>query len=312
MFKWPGIPSPRASAHELADFAELQAWQRSSISVTDLYGLLGRIDENDYSNGVTEEEDLPKEIAAVFHEMERRSASCGNGYPFTMDERGYVLRARRDVGYIKYITYKYLLLATRLNMRDNRVHGGVDGALVFEELSAEVGRNYLGQRAKSFVFGTAGSIGNFADRVNRLCQQLGEGGEFVGRNTVPPTDRDGKLDVVAWKPFSDRRVGKLTLFGQCKTGTDYRDTLTQLQPDAFGRKWFRDQPAVTPVRAFFVTEALLRDRWHNLAVDSGLLFDRCRIIDFCGEISSNIMDKVETWTAAAATATGLPNPNAGP
>jgi hypothetical protein len=312
MFKWPGIPSPKASAHELADFAELQAWQRDSVSATDLYRLLGRIDENDYSYGVAEEEELPKDIAAAFHEIERRSASCSNGYPFTMDERGYVLRARRDVGYVKHITYKYLLLATRLNMSNNRVHSGVDGTVIFEKLSAEISRNYLGHRARSFVFSTAGNIGDFTARVNSLCQQLGEGGEFVNRNNALTTEQDGKLDVVVWKPFSDILPGKLIIFGQCKTGTDYRDTLTQLQPDAFGRKWLRDQPAVTPVRAFFVTEALLRSRSHNAAVDSGLLFDRCRIVDFCDGISGNILDNVATWTAAAATATGLPNPNARP
>ena len=310
MFKWPGNPSPKASTHELADFAEFQAWQRNSVSATDLYGLLGRIDENDYSDGVPEEEEFPKDIEAAFQEIERRSASCGNGYPFTIDERGYVLRARRDVGYVKHITYKYLLLATRLNMSNNRVHANIDGALLFEELASEVARNYLGARAENFVFGTAADQQNFAARINALCRQMGEGNGFVNRNEAPPRERDGKLDVVAWKPFSDRQAGKLTVFGQCKTGTHYQDTLTQLQPDAFGRKWFRDQLVVTPVRVFFVSEALLRSRWYNVAVDSGLLLDRCRIVDFCENVGDGIFDKVTTWTAAAATATGLPNPYA--
>ena len=310
MFKWPGNPSPKASTHELADFAELQAWQRNSVSATDLSRALGRLDENDYANGVIEEEGLPVDIAEAFHEIERRATACSVGYPFTIDELGYTLRSKRDVGYVKHIMYKYLLLATRLNMRDNRVHASVDGALVFEELSAEVARDYLGPRAESFVFGTAGNASNFADRINSLCQQLGEGGSFVNRNLAVPTEQDGKLDVVAWKPFSDRQAGKLTLFGQCKTGTHYQDTLTQLQPDAFWRKWFRDQLVVTPVRVFFVSEALLRSRWYNVAVDSGLLLDRCRIVDFCGNVGGGIFDKVTTWTAAAANATGLPNPYA--
>lgn len=309
MFKWPGNPSPKASPHELADFAELQVWQRNNVSATYLSRLLGRLGENDYTDGVVEEEDLPEDIAATFHEIERRAANCSVGYPFAVDDHGYILREKRDVRYVKQVIYKYLLLATRLNMRDNRVHGGVDGTLVFEELSAEVARNYLGPRAESLVFGTAATLGNFADRINSLCQHLGEGGRFVNRNQALPTEQDGKLDVIAWKSFSDRRVGKLSLFGQCKTGTDYRDTLTQLQPDAFGRKWLYDQPVVTPVRVFFVAEALLNSRWHNAAVDSGLLFDRCRIVDFCENIGDNVFGKVITWTSAAAAATGLPGPD---
>ena len=309
MFKWPGNPSPKASPHELADFAELQVWQRNNVSATDLSRLLGRLGENDYTDGVVEEEDLPEDIAATFHEIERRAANCNVGYPFAVDDHGYILREKRDVRYVKQVIYKYLLLATRLNMRDNRFHGGVDGTLVFEELSAEVARNYLGPRAESLVFGTAATLGNFAERINSLCHNLGEGGQFVNRNQALPTEQDGKLDVIAWKSFSDRRVGKLSLFGQCKTGTDYRDTLTRLQPDAFGRKWLYDQPVVTPVRVFFVAEALLNSRWYNAAVDSGLLFDRCRIVDFCENIGDSVFGKVITWTTAAAAATGLPRPD---
>ena len=53
MFRWPGTPSPRADAHELADFAELSAWQEGSFSLTALSRTLGRLDENDHSNGVS-------------------------------------------------------------------------------------------------------------------------------------------------------------------------------------------------------------------------------------------------------------------
>ena len=315
MFKWPGTPSARAHEHELADFAELQAWQNSSVSATDVSRLLGRLDENDYPHGVPEEDEIDEIVGDAYDETERRLTVCRNGYPFSTDQRGYILRVRRGLGYVKYVTYKYLLLATRLNMSDNRVHSGIDGTLLFEELAAEVARAYLGTRAQCLVFGTANQRFGFPGRVDDLCRQLGEGGGFVNRNGASPRAQDGKLDVVAWKSFTDGFAGQLIVFGQCKTGTNYKDTLTQLQPDAFCKKWLRDQPALIPVRTLFITEALPRSEqsdWYNTAADSGLLFDRCRIVDFCDDISANTLDKVITWTVAAAAATGLPNPNARP
>ena len=313
MFKWPGTPSARAHENELADFAELQAWRNSSVSATDLSRLLGRIAENDYPNGVPEEDEIDEIVGDAYVETERRLTVCRNGYPFTTDERGHVLRVTQGFGYVKHIIYKYLLLATRLNMRDNRIHSGIDGTLIFEELAAEVARAYLGARAQCLVFGTADSQFNFQERVNKLCRQLREGGGFANRSTTSPRAQDGKLDIVAWKPFTDGFPGQLIAFGQCKTGTNYKDTLAQLQPDAFCKKWLYDQPALMPVRTLFVAEALPRGErsdWYDTTADSGLLFDRCRIVDFCDDISDSTLGKVITWTTAAAAATGLPAPSA--
>ena len=134
-----------------------------------------------------------------------------------------------------------------------------------------------------------------------------EGGGFLNRDEAPPNQRDGKLDVVAWKHFADRLPGKLIAFGQCKTGTNYRDTLTQLQPDSFCRKWLHSSPALTPVRMFFLAEAISRLQWYSTASDVGLLFDRCRMVDFCDEVSPEVLKKVTIWTETAANDVELPN-----
>ena len=43
------------------------------------------------------------------------------------------------------------------------------------------------------------------------------------------------------------------VFGQCATGRNWRDKLTDdLQPGDFCKRWFREQPAFTPSSAFFV------------------------------------------------------------
>ena len=307
MFKWPGTPSPRASKHELADYAELVCWKDNTTSTTVLSADLGRLEENDYSEGVPEEEEAPQIVAEAYSEIERREEACRYGYPFVVGEQGYTLHASQEVGNHKHIIYKYLLLATRLNMKDDREHAGIDGASLFEELASETAREYLGDRGESIVFGTAAGSANFPGKVNDLCKQIKEGDGYVNRGEDPPSEQDGKLDIVAWKHFKDRLPGKLIAFGQCKTGTNYKDELTQLQPDSFCRKWVRSPLILTPVRMFFVAEALSRSRWANTAYDSGLLFDRCRIVDFCNGISEDVLEKVKVWTEAAAKANELPD-----
>ena len=305
MFKWPGTPSARPSEHELADYAELVCWEQGSTSMNALSADLDRLEENDYSDGVPEEEELPQVVEGAYREIERRQEACGDGYPFVIGGKGYTLHASQEAN-SNHTIYKYLLLATRLNMKDKRAHAGIDGASLFEELASEAARQYLGLRAESIVFGTAAGMADFPGKVNDLCKRINEGDGYVNRNEAPPNERDGKLDVVAWKHFADRLPGKLIAFGQCKTGTNYKDTLTQLQPDSFCKKWLRSPLVLTPMRMFFVAEALSRSRWANTSYDAGLLFDRCRIVDFCDGINGAVLEKVTTWTKAAAEGNGLP------
>ena len=294
----------------MADFLELAGWRDGGMSVVALSKLLGRLGENDYSSGVPEEDEIDRAAEDAFAELERRRQACDGGYPFVLGNEGVTMRLdepRHAEAAARYTIYKYLLLATRLNMRDNRRHAGYDGTLLFEELAAESARGYLGARSESLVFGTAAGAANFPGRIDVLCERMEEGGRFSNRDSVPLREHDGKLDVVAWKPFADRRPGKLIAFGQCKTGTHYRNELTQLQPDSFCSKWLHTQPAVMPARMFFLAEARPCARWRSVAVDAGILFDRCRVVDFCRNPNPAVQQKVREWTRAAAEATGLPS-----
>ena len=302
MFKWPNIPFPQASLHELADYAELLCWKEGGTSVTALSRALGRIAENEYSGGVPEDDAVLDKAEQTYEELERRQEVCREGYPFAIGSGGITLQLSKASNDIRHDVYKYLLLATRLNMNDSRYHAGIDGTLLFEELAAEIARGYFGNRAKSLVFGTAADDPNFEAKVNTLCAQLGEGVGFVGSDSTDSDVKDGKLDVVVWKPFADKLDGQLIGFGQCKTGTNYKHFLQSLQPEGFCRKWLLRPPAVLPVRMFFIAEALSMSTGYrrNMSIDSGLLFDRCRIIDYCSEVDETIMLSLRSWMEAAS------------
>ena len=302
MFKWPTLPAPEASAHELADFFEILCWKTGQTSHTDVSRALTPLDENDYAAGVPEYDRAEEIVGRAFHEIEQRRSACGGRYPFALERGGFL---RIDVSDEYAIVYLYLLLATRLNMARDRLQADIDGTLLFEKLSAEAAREYFGSRAESFVFGTASGSEAFPDKVNDLCQRLQEGFGYDGLSGTGDRHKDGKLDVVVWKPFRDNREGKLIGFGQCKTGTHWKDPLTQLQPDMFCRLWMRQQPVFVPVRMFFITEAIGQSGWREHATHAGLLFDRCRVIDFSGRVCNEVLEQVVAWTKAAAETAGL-------
>lgn len=302
MFKLPALPSPRADVHELADFAELLAWQNDSVSAREILAYLGRTGDNEYNEGVDDEDDINADaLDDVMIEIDRRSKSCVGGYPFALDLKGTVLRHDPMDASERAVVYRYLLLSTRLNMTANKVQAEIDGTGLLEEISAAVLRCYLGyNRAQSMVFGTAIG-GTFRDKVDALCGALGEGGGFEALDPGPVNANDDRLDSVAWIPFSDKRGGKLIVFCQCKTGSSWREHTTQLQPDAFIRRWMKHRTfLMVPVRAFCVSESTCPSQWGGLVSYAGLLFDRLRLVDFLDCIEPDLLERIRTWNAAAA------------
>ena len=303
MFKLTALPSPRADVHELADFAELLAWQNDSVSAREILAFLGRTGDNEYNEGVDDEDDLnANALDDVMVEIDRRSKSCVGGYPFALDLKGTVLRHDPNDTSERAVVYRYLLLSTRLNMTADKVQANIDGTGLLEEISAAVLRCYLGyDRAKSIVFGTAIG-GTFPRKVDALCAALGEGGSFETLDPGPVNANDDRLDSVAWVPFSDMREGKLIIFCQCKTGSSWKEHTTQLQPDVFIKRWMKHRTfLVVPVRAFCVSEATCPTNWRGLVGYAGLLFDRLRVVDFLDRIDPGLLKRIQSWNAAAAT-----------
>ena len=298
------MPSPRAETNELADFAELRCWKSGSVSVGQVLSYLGRIDDNEDDAGCDDSEDRNADLLEdVMTEIERREWACGSGYPFVLGPHGGSIRCfEPEPEKTRSAVYLYLLLATRLNMKDDRVHAGIDGATLLEPLSAHAIGSYLGlKKAESLVFGTHAE-GGFEDKISELCRVLGEGSGFRNKSGMPVNTRDGKLDVVAWIPFADARPGQLIVFAQCKTGTNWVDSCSQLQPDDFIKKHVEGNFVVDPVRAFCVAEAVNRARWEDEGISAGILFDRCRLVEHCSKIPGKPLSEIREWTLEAKKA----------
>lgn len=303
MFKLPGKPSARADVHELADYTELLAWKGGSVSAREVLAILGREGENEGNVGCEDEDDRNADaFDEVVNEFEYRQEACGQRYPFRLDRTGNVLTFAPQDELSSWL-YGYLLLSTRLNMTNNRTHAAIDGTTILEDVAATGLRQYLGcERADSIVFGTAAGSANFAARVTELCALLGEGVRYRNSYVLPNDAKDDKLDVVAWLPFWDEKSSALIVFGQCKTGTAWTEQLCQLKPETFIKKWMDTGFTIDPVRAYFISESPSRAKWGGYAVQGGLLFDRCRLVDCCDVMDDALYRRMLTWSKAALKA----------
>jgi hypothetical protein len=315
MFKIGETPSMSADPIEHADYLEIECLRQSdrNASGADLISALGRVADDLPEDRPMADEKAEHIIEAVFEELAERIANSGVGayrYPFAIDKSSRLLQFTGTANDFEF--YLFLLFATRMNMRDERIQGGYDGTEIFEQICCEIAKSFMGSKSNGFVFGTArrhgdNEVGRFQDAVNHLCERIGEGVRFHSHSGFPPSAQDGNLDVVAWKGFTDNLRGKLIAFGQCKTGTHWRSGLFELVPEGFCKKWVMTAPVVNPVRLYFITSRVRKSQWHEATVDGGIVFDRCRILDY-SEPMNGLSSQWHEWLHAALAVKGIPLP----
>ena len=313
-------PKPHvANAAELADFAEIECLRRKdrNVSVQDLARILNRQDNSNSFDDAS-----LQGINEAFRDLGTRASHCGGvdgRYPYTLNENETLVQFNPDGRAERHwVLYIFLLLSTRLNMKTSRVYGGLDATVLFERFCVGVGMNFWGAphaRVGGYIFGT-GRItaeledtanfdeGVFKSAVDEMCVHLKEGYGFDRHPDAKITAKDGKLDVVVWRSFADSRAGRLIGFGQCKTGTHWALDLAKMQPHDFVDKWMRRAPAVYPVRLYFIADRALSN-WYDKSKDGGILFDRCRLIEYALPANDHLWKEIEKWTRAAAKAQGL-------
>jgi len=282
------ISTPATDVLNMADWLEMRALLAAdrNASRSDLRralvqtGVLG--DTSDASS------ELDDEVLAAdaFAELRDRAASCGTGYPFSVDNG--LIQAPDD--FSPYWAYTFCLL---LSLRGaNRGEPGKKPAGMFEEVAEAAASSYVRGRSLKFGFPRRVLPTSFKEALDLVCAELREGQGARGR----PSSRnakDARLDIVAWRPFPDGRPAQLILFGQCAAGANWQSKLTELQPRTFIDLYWKEAPAVDPVRAFFTPFRLKDHNWFETAKSAGIVFDRCRIAHFA--FGASAPQGVGTW-----------------
>jgi hypothetical protein len=305
-------PHYRSGPIRLADFAEISALKgpRFQSSEADLIGAFDRLEDED-------EDKFESPVKEAFAELAHRSSMKGNfniTYPFTL-EKDTISLNEDALSDEKKLLYIFLLLTTSLNMKSDRIFALLDGAELFELLSKEVAVRFFGgpndKRVRAKIFGTSrqiweskdGVVDNndlpkFEQAINDLCNFWGEGDSYKPK-TDKVTAKDDKLDIVVCRDFSDGMHAKLTGFGQCKTGTHWINELPRLQPSSFCNRWLDCSPAVQPVKLYFLTDRVSHNELRHHGYEAGIIFERCRILDYAEDLPVELIGKCAKWTRAA-------------
>ncbi len=315
MFKLGQAPMHTDDPIHHADYIEIECLRQSdrNYSGGDLSAVFSRLNDDLPENRRDEDLDTENAVREAFSELADRIEHSGkrkHRYPYKIRRGSELLTL--DMRPSQFDLYFFLLTATRLNMGEDRIHAGIDGTELFEQVCCEVAKNYWGRDAEALVFGTARradgrEVDGFEAAINFLCTRTLEGTSFSANYGDKVTAQDGSLDVVVWKPFSDRRRGQLMGFGQCKTGTHWSSGLFTLQPEGFCKKWIKAMPVVNPVRLYFISGRVKQSKWNEVGVDGGIMFDRCRILDYAPAMPT-LRDRWVKWTRAALLSHGITMP----
>jgi len=252
----------------------------------------------------------------AFIELADRTVACGSAsqgaYPFELSQRRNKLSLADGQDWPESsIPYLFQLMTCRWSMASvDRTLANIDPTAVFEMLCAEVLGSFWGTcsgTSGAFVFGTAAgaTLPTFPEKVAHIVSTLREGGAYKIA-AISPGAGDGKLDAVAYRVFADQRRGGLIGFAQAKTGENWRQHLTKLQPRSFMSKYVTSPLVIDPVRIYMVPHRIHHDRWESDSLEGGLLFDRCRITQYADRVSPNVLENADRWLRAAISATTYP------
>lgn len=236
-------------------------------------------------------DDIEFAVNLVFKEVKRRRQICGERYPFTMEGKLVALDSKSDGEFYKFL----LLVVVSPLLRIEKRYGEVDQA--FDHVVLDAIRSYLGVGSTGLRFGWPASGGRpkkFADAIRWLTAQMNL---QVGVGASPPKSKDGGVDLVAWKPFADRRSGYLVVLAQCTMRVDWLPKSKDII-DMVWLAWLdTGRPVVIALAVPFIIPQQF-DHWDTLRRTVGIVFDRLRLCQYLQGANSANHQAMVSWTKA--------------
>lgn len=232
----------------------------------------------------------PPQVGLGLRVMKRRSDLLGDLYPFDVNQ--VAVRSRETANQMPYASLVFLTpdsIARQSVIKDCTSEMEV----LFERITETALSNLWGSGGKALRFGWPSDVGRpqeFDAAVVWLAQQIGI---EPGVGFRPPKRKDGGVDVVGWRPFTDGRGGVPLILVQCTLQSDILSKASDVDTRVWASWLVMD---FDPITALAVPQTIPAGTlWDQLAL-RGMVLDRVRISELTGT-SSNVSGLLE-WNKA--------------
>jgi hypothetical protein len=222
-------------------------------------------------------------VDSVFNELEMRLKQYGI-------VNHYQVSGKNILPLIKWSDFPELTMCLIFSLYGVvKEKGKNDGTKYFELLSNIAIKSFFACESMVLGFPTKS---NLSTQINTFITVSSEN---KGHKPPRPSDKDKGVDIIAWKPFADKRNNQWLLFMQCGAGLHFN---AKKPMNINGWKRIIDF-AVDPMTGIAIP-ALINDQnlWEDISDYYRIIFDRARLIKNIfnsPHIDPSLRKKIKNW-----------------
>ncbi len=250
-----------ASSELGADWLELKALaaKEGKIAFSDIERVWERsreTEDTDFEGARTSFDDwLNLRIA----HLQARFDTLGDSYPFEFlsDDREFAVKTSNGHTAGESVYLLCLFLSSFPETEIFSVTPKIKPVLrdLFQAASAWAAAGVVHGSAYAFGWPRPEST-NFLGALRTVYETLMRDGEATVVTTAPPgssgKEKDGGVDVIAWRERIDRHPGKIYFLGQVASGKNWRDKSIEEYVRFLHENWFGRPPVSTAMRGMFI------------------------------------------------------------
>jgi hypothetical protein len=251
----------------------------------------------------------------IFKEISFREQALGDSYPFRIQVSGqnwHLIARKPPVSpgltlahnfyiaslLISAIKYEYIDVP-----KNDRIR--VFMPELMQIMAVVTAAEYVSGEAYWMGWPRPNATPKFLSAVEQLIQRAMIGRVASANDAYDPASvKDGSVDLVAWRSFSDRKAGKLVMYGQVASGKNWRGKSLRSTYDPHFNNWFVNGPTREKVFSMFIPfmqhedcKPRKKQVYDNvLSANSvkderafGIIFDRLRITEMAGNAHARMV-----------------------